>query len=500
MTRPPLLRRPALLRRLSCDFRPLELRGQRVLVVGLGTFGGGLGAVLHLVREGAEVTVTDTRTEAALTSSLAPLAGLPIRFALGRQPTADEVAGADWIVASPAVPWTAAPLQEAAARGIPVESEITLLVRLLPCRWLGITGTNGKSTTTMLAMRTLAAAGRRVFGGGNLGGSLLGEWREIGRDDAVVLEISSFQLEHLGEIGLGPDVALITNVTHDHLDRHGTFAAYAEAKRQLLARAEVAVLQRGDPVCREFATTFPRRVLWYGEANHFAVGEEGAQLHEQRYAEHVVAGGESSQRVDCAPLRLAGVHNRINLLAAAAAATCFDVPFRAALDAGFAVEPLARRLNDVGRVGGVRFVDDSVSTSPPAVAAALRAYPGATHLIAGGYDKGIDPDPLVEAVVRNCSSVVLYGAVARSLGERLMDRLGRPSPDGGDRLPRDAVAVVADLPAAFATAVDRATKGETILFSPGYASYDQFRNFTERGDLFCSLVAAHARRQPREGA
>jgi UDP-N-acetylmuramoylalanine--D-glutamate ligase len=491
--------RAPLLRRLPREFRPVELRGQRVLVVGLGTFGGGLGAVLHLVREGAEVTVSDTRPEAALASSLAPLAGLPIRLALGRHATAEEVAAADWIVASPAVPWTAPPLREAAARGIAVESEITLLVRLLPCRWLGITGTNGKSTTTMLAMRTLAAAGRRVFGGGNLGGSLLDEWREIGRDDAVVLEISSFQLEHLGEIGLGPDVALITNVTHDHLDRHGTFAAYAEAKRQLLSRAEVAVLQRGDPVCREFATTFARRVLWYGEANHFADGEEGARLHEQRYAEFAVAG-QLSQRVDCEPLRLAGVHNRVNLIAAAAAATCFDVPFRAALESGFAAEPLARRLNDVGRVGGVRFVDDSVSTSPPAVAAALRAYSGATHLIAGGYDKGIDPDPLIEAVVRNCRSVVLYGAVARSLGERLMDRLGRPSPDGGDRLPRDAVAVVADLSAAFATAVDRAAKGETILFSPGYASYDQFRNFTERGDLFCSLVAAHARRQPREDA
>lgn len=479
------------LRRFPVDFRPTALQGQRVLVVGLGTFGGGLGAVQHLVREGADVTVADTRPAAALAESLAPLHGLPVKLALGRHPGADEIAAADWIVASPAVPWNAPPLLAAAAHGIPVESEITLLVRLLRCRWLGITGTNGKSTTTMLAMRTLAAAGRRVWGGGNLGGSLLDSWQTIAPGDVAVLEISSFQLEHLGEIGLGPEVALVTNVTHDHLDRHGTFAAYAEAKRQLLVRAETALLQRADPVCVGFARDFGGRVIWYGEDSAFAPGDTGARLVAGRCAEF---GGE---RVDLEPLRLRGAHNRINLLAAAAAATCFGVPFPAAVQAGFAAEPLRRRLNEVATVRNTLFVDDSVSTSPPAVAAAVAAYSNVIHLIAGGYDKGIDPTPMLEVMVRNCSSVTLYGAVAPRLGERLKALLrAQEGIDPRPPLKPDAVRVVPDLETAFALAAAGAGAGETVLYSPGYASYDQFRNFTERGDRFCALVAEYARRQP----
>jgi UDP-N-acetylmuramoylalanine--D-glutamate ligase len=473
---------PPRLPRLTRDFRPVGLRGQRVLVLGLGTFGGGLGAALHLVREGADVVVADLRGAAELASSMAPLAGLPVRFVLGRHPTSDELANVDWIVASPAVKWTAPPLLEAAKRGIPVESEITLLVRLLPCRWLGITGTNGKSTTTMLAERTLAASGRRVFRGGNLGGSLLDVWREIGRDDAAVLEVSSFQLEHLGEVGLGPPVALVTNVTPDHLDRHGTFEAYAAAKRSILDRAEVALLPRGDPVASKFASGFGGRVRWFGEERAFDPAElhaPSARLVDERFAELRDDAGRTT-RVDLAPMRLLGVHNRVNLLAAATAATEFGVPFEAAVRAGFDAAPLARRLNEVARIGGVTFVDDSVSTSPPAVAAALRAFSGATRILVGGYDKGIDVEPLVEALLARSRKAYLYGAVGPSLATRL-ETAGAP---------RASWSLFPDLRAAFAAAVADARSGETILFSPGFASYDQFRNFTERGELFCSLVAA----------
>jgi UDP-N-acetylmuramoylalanine--D-glutamate ligase len=478
------------LTRLPRDFRPTELRGQRVLVVGLGTFGGGLGAAQHLLREGAEVIVSDARGEAELAEPLRALAGAPIRKAFGRHPIA-EMGEVDWIVASPAVPWSAPPLVEAARRGLPVESEITLLARLLPCRWLGITGTNGKSTTTMLASLALAAGGRRVWHGGNLGGSLLDRWREIGSGDAVALELSSFQLEHLGEIGLGPDVALVTNVTPDHLDRHGTFAEYAAAKRSILARAEAALLQRGDDTCRTFARGFGGRVLWYGEAGAFEPGEPGARLEEGRFGVLRAADG-GERRVDLEPLRLPGAHNRTNLLAAAAAATEFGADFVAAATAGLRAEPLARRLNVRGSVDGVLFVDDSVSTSPPAVAAALRAFPGRSRLLVGGYDKGIDPSPLVDAIFERARKAYLYGAVAAALSARLERGLAARETD------LSAAAIVPELPtwevfpdlrAAFAAAAREARPGDTVLFSPGYASYDQFRNFTERGDLFCSLVA-----------
>jgi len=468
-----------LLPRLPAGFRPEGLRGRRVLVLGLGSFGGGLGAALHLVREGADVIVSDLRPAGELSASLERLAGLPVRTALGRH-AVEEVAQVDWIVASPAVRWDAPPLQEARRRGVPVESEITLLVRLLPCRWLGITGTNGKSTTTMLAGRTLAAAGRTVWSGGNLGGSLLDDWRRIGREDAVVLEVSSFQLEHLAEIGLGPAVGLVTNVTPDHLDRHGTLEAYAEVKRSILARAEVAVLHRACPSCVAFAQRFVAErggrgeVRWFGEERAFAAGEQGAMVRDDGSAVLGSPGGGGAG-VDLAPMKLRGPHNRLNLLAAATAAASFGVPFEAAVRAGLDAPPLARRLNEVARVRGVLYVDDSVATSPPAVIAALASFGTGIRLIAGGYDKGIDPAPFVAAVRARCRKAYLYGAVAPALAA-LLDAAA------------SAFEVHGDLRAAFAAAARDAQRGETVLFSPGFASYDQFRNFTERGDLFRALV------------
>jgi UDP-N-acetylmuramoylalanine--D-glutamate ligase len=481
--------------RLPREFVPRDLGGRRVMVLGLGTFGGGLGAALHLSREGADVVVADASPAEKLGASLRALEGRGVELALGRNPTGDEVARCDWICASPAVPWSAPPLVEAAKRGIPVESEITLLMRLLPCPSLGITGTNGKSTTTMLAGRTLAAEGRRVWSGGNIGGSLLDSVVEMGSNDAVVLEISSFQLEHLAEVGLGPEVGLVTNVTPDHLDRHGTFEEYAAAKRSILAGARVAVLQAGDAICRRFGAEFGGDVLWFGDAAEFRAGEHGARLRadgvaEWRGLDGPVESDESVEEVDLAPLRLRGVHNRWNLLGAAAAATAFGVRFPAAVRAGFEAEPLARRMNLLGRKRGAQFVDDSVCTSPPALAAALRSFEGPIRLLAGGYDKGIDPAPMVEAMFERCAKVYLYGAVAHALVGKLQgaarDRTGRPGAAVGRPLQWEAFT---DLRAAFAAAAREAVSGETILFSPGFASYDQFRNFTERGDLFCALYA-----------
>ena len=475
--------------RLPSDFVPRDLRGRRVMVLGLGTFGGGLGAALHLLQEGADVVVADASPAEKLEPSLRALDGRGAELLLGRHPTDDEVARCDWICASPAVPWSAPPLAEAARRGVPVESELTLLMRLLPCPALGVTGTNGKSTTTMLAARTLAAAGRRIWSGGNLGGSLLGSVASIRPDDAVVLEISSFQLEHLADVGLGPAVGLVTNVTPDHLDRHGTFEEYVAAKRSILAGARLAVLQAGDPTCRRFGAEFRGEVLWFGDASELRSGERGARLRDDGVATWRGLDG-AEEEVDVAPLRLRGAHNRWNLLGAAAAATAFGVPFGAAARAGFGAEPLARRLNELGTRRGARFVDDSVCTSPPALAAALRSFDGPIRLLAGGYDKGIDPAPMVAAMFERCRKVYLYGAVARTLAGKLQgagpDATGRRGAAVGRPLQWE---VFPDLRAAFAAAAQEAESGETILLSPGYASYDQFRNFTERGDLFRALYA-----------
>jgi UDP-N-acetylmuramoylalanine--D-glutamate ligase len=478
--------------RLPADFRPTDLRGQRVLVVGLGSFGGGLGAARHLAREGAEVLVNDLRPASELEASIAPLRGMAVRFVLGRH-AVEEVGQVDWVVASPAVKWSAPPLVEAVRRGIPVESEITLLVRLLPCRWLGITGTNGKSTTTMLAGRTLAAAGRRVWSGGNLGGSLLEELPTIDRDDAVVLELSSFQLEHLEETGLGPTVGLVTNVTPDHLDRHGSFEAYAAAKRAILVRAETAVLNRGCASCRSFAKWFlerrrgedpPVELRWYGEERDFGSVEAGSFLRDGGVGVIRSADGRELS-FDLASMALRGSHNRVNLLAAATAANCFGVPFDAAIRAGCDAPPLRQRLNEIARIRDVLYVDDSVSTSPPAVIAALRSFGAGIRLLAGGYDKGIDPAPLVAAMLERCTKAYLYGAAGPALAEQLSR--AATAANGAAAQPC-SWEVFGDLRDAFTAASRESRRGDTVLLSPGFASYDQFRNFTERGDLFRDLV------------
>ncbi len=339
-----------------------DLRGQRALVLGLGSFGGGVGAARYLCAEGAEVTITDTSPREALESSLAALEGLPIRYVLGENRPQD-VERCDFVVASPAVPWTSPVLQEASRRGIPVESEITLLLRRLEGRTIGITGTNGKSTTTRLLGQILHKLGKRVRVGGNVGGSLLGEVDSIDPDEIVVLELSSFQLEHLGDAGLGPQVALVTNITPDHLDRHHTMAAYVTAKARILQRAAIAVLNRSDLHCRGLARAFLGRVIWYGLEEDADPGIEGRWLHGERFA--VATPAILEGLIDLSGMVLKGPHNRLNLISAAATAEAMGIGFREALLAGFEVPALSQRLTEIAMIDGVRFVDDSVATSPP---------------------------------------------------------------------------------------------------------------------------------------
>lgn len=459
-------------------WRPEHLEGQEVLVVGLGTFGGGVGVTRFLAEQGARVTVTDLRPAERLAESLAALEGLPVRFVLGEH-RSQEVDRAEWLVASPAVPWSAPVLQRAALLGRPVETEISLLVRLLPGRWLGITGTNGKTTVATLASRALAGDGRSVLYGGNMGGSLLGRVGEMHGEQSVVLELSSFQLEHLADAGLGPDLAILTNVTPDHLDRHGSFEQYVHAKQGILRRAEGLIAHHGDPVCRRVARRFSGDLLWFGTRPAWPA-QSGVWVRE----DHLEA--PDGRRRDLGSFSLPGGHNKLNLAAAVAAAMRMGVDFDAAVDAAWGAEALPHRLHTLATIQGVRYVDDSVSTSPPAVLAALAAFPGRIRLLIGGYDKGIDTRELLDAMPRQCRKAYLFGAVAEALGLGLARR-PRPA-DGPPSRGGEGYSRYPDLEAAFRAAVAEAEEGDVVLLSPGFASYDQFRNFTERGLLFQKLV------------
>jgi len=435
--------------------------------MGLGLFGGGVGAARSFARRGAHVTVTDLKTADALAPSVEALAGLPVTLHLGGHDPADFT-GADVLVVSPAVPRTSPYLAMAREAGAEITAEMTLFVQACPAPLVGVTGSAGKSTTTALLGAMLARRGpTRV--GGNIGKSLLEDLQAIRPDEIVVLEMSSFQLDDLGPHGISPHAAVVTNLSPNHLDRHGSMAAYVDAKKNILrfqGPDDVAVLNADDPEVGTWAGETAGRVLFYSleepvEAGGFVVGREA-----------VLRLGGREDRVDLAgALGLRGRHNLANALAAAVAARALGASPDQVLSAAAAFEPLPHRLQPVGTVGGVQFIDDSKATTPRSAAVAMETLTEPVVLIAGGYDKHLDPAPMVEAIRRRARGVVLIGATAATLAEAI-------GPDGPD------VTRAEDLPSAVRQAARMAEPGDVVLLAPGHASWDMFENYEQRGDVF----------------
>ena len=414
------------------------LEGQRVVVMGLGRFGGGAGAVRFLAGQGADVLVTDLADESALAGSLERIADLvrdgTVALRLGEHNVSDFT-DADLIVANPAVPkpWENRFLRSAMAAGASVTTEIGLLVHRLPNRkrTIGVTGTAGKSTTASMVAHLLGEAGERVHLGGNIGGSLLEELDDIEADDWVVLELSSAQLHWIE--GWSPHVALVTNVHENHVDWHGSLMHYVASKRKILGAQHP------------------------GDAALLGTGAKGW------------ATGEDVERIGAwegeIPVPVPGAHNESNARQAMGVCDWLGVGDTASMSS---FRGLAHRMELVGEAAGVRFFNDSKSTTPEATALAVAAFGGGVRLIAGGYDKQIDLTPMLEAG-RACASVHAVGATAGEL-------VAAGAADNGT------------LEAAFADAAGRAGEGDVVLLSPGCASWDQFSNYEERGNRFRKLV------------
>lgn len=454
--------------------------GRRALVVGLGTFGGGVGAARWLAERGYEVIVTDLKDGVALAASVEALSGLPIEFHLGGHDEAD-LDWAELIVASPAVPPGAPYLQAARARGLPVTSEIRLFVERCPAPITAITGSNGKSTTTELVgkMLTIGLPDRRVLVGGNLGRSLLSELGAITADDRVVLELSSFQLEDLAADSFAPAAGLITNLTPNHLDRHGTFDAYAAAKLGMFARQrapQTAVLPVGDEAIGSRVQP-GGRVAWFGEA--LPPGADGVALDGDWIV--ACAGGERSRLAPVAALSLPGHHNLINALGAAAVvrATEPTLPASAIEEALRRVQPLPHRLQPVAARGEVRCIDDSVATTPESTLAALGSFGDRpVYLLLGGADKGGPLDELARKARRRATLIVTTGPLGRRIEPLLADADGPAELKPVEGVRAGAIALL--------EAAWEAGQG-VVLLSPAAASYDEFKNYTERGRVFAEL-------------
>jgi UDP-N-acetylmuramoylalanine--D-glutamate ligase len=436
--------------------RTESLAGRRVTVAGLGHFGGGIAVAKWLVQQGATVLVTDKAPPEKLADSVAQLEGLPITYRLGGHDERDFT-GADLVVTSPAVPPTNPYLLAAAAANVPITTEIKLFVERCPTKKvLAVTGTKGKSTTTALLHRMLQTVGRAWLGG-NIGVSLLEKLAEIRDDDFVVLELSSFMLHWLGQDRWSPHVAVVTMVTADHLDWHGTVEAYVQAKRNIVrfqSEQDYAVLRHDDKVSRGFADDTPAQKLIYGKRAHLPE--------------------------TLAPL-LPGKHNRLNERGAWTAARIFGVYPDMAQEALQDFRGLPHRLELVHEQDGVKWVNDSIATIPAAAVVALEAFAAKKVIqIVGGVDKKLGFDAMASALAERAKAVLTIGEAGPTIAAMCRDATVRGK--------RAEIVECGDLPAAIARARSLAADGDVVLLSTGCSSYDQFTNFEERGLRFAELA------------
>jgi UDP-N-acetylmuramoylalanine--D-glutamate ligase len=423
-----------------------EWAGRRVTLMGLGRHGGGLGAARFLVERGARLTISELADPHTLAESLDALAGLPIHALKFGGHDENDFSTAGCVVVNPAVRPDHPCVQVARAAGAVMTSEIELFLRHCPARVIGVTGSNGKSTTAAMLAEILAAAGRRTWLGGNIGTSLLGRLERMRGEDWVVLELSSFQLAHLGDNAPPPEMAVITNCTPNHLDWHGSFAHYAASKRRIVRSADtLAVVNPRDPV----TSTWP------------------------------IAGRTCSSWPLSAlgPLAIGGEHNRHNAALAAAAAEAAGVRRSIIRRCLASFRGLQHRLQLVAEVASRRFYNDSKATTPQATGAALAALEGPLWLLAGGVSKGANFDELAGQVVRRACGAAVFGSSGESLRASLAARRA------GFRTVRcDSLAE------AFDWCWRQSRAGDAVLLSPACASYDQFRDFEARGAAFCELV------------
>jgi UDP-N-acetylmuramoylalanine--D-glutamate ligase len=443
----------------------MEVAGKKFLVVGLARTGAA--CARFLVNRGAIVQVSDRRLEHELGADMASLTGFPIEYRLGGEDRSwvDDV---DIVIPSPGVPPENPLLRQAGALGVPIMSEIELASRFVRAPLLAITGTNGKSTTTTLLGEMLNAGGKKTFVGGNIGAPLIGftagEW------DWGVVEISSFQLEWVNHFR--PRIAVLLNVTEDHLDRYPDFAAYCGTKERIFTaqtESDSAILNRDDPLVWGMRERIRARVISFGAAEV----SEGAFT---RSNEIFWRDGATEERYSLRRAKLQGVHNVENMMAALAAARCVGICQEAIQQTLDTFPGLEHRLEFVREKDGVRYYNDSKGTNVGAVVKSLASFAAPVILLAGGVDKGGDYGVLRDLVRSKVRRLVLFGAAK----EIIRAALGALT---------DTV-MVETLEGAVQEAAAHARTGDVVLLSPACSSFDMFRNYGERGKMFKDLVQA----------
>ena len=450
----------------------MELKGKKVLVVGLGK--SGLSAALFLRRQGAQVTVSDMRSAAALAKEIPALLEHGIMVESGGHGLL-TFRRQDLIVVSPGVPLDTPELVQVKAFGLPVIGELELASQYLKGKILAITGSNGKTTTTALTGELLSASGIPTLVGGNIGVPVVDLIDQSADETWSVLEVSSFQLESTKLFH--PQIAVILNITPDHLDRHGTFENYAMAKERIFGaqtKADALVLNADNARAAASAARTAARVYWFSLEEPVM---QGAWVQDGQIFFRSAPDAVAEPIIELKRIPLKGAHNVENVLAAVCAARLAGAAAATIARAIEGFRAVEHRLEFVAVDNGVEYYNDSKATNVDAAAKAIAAFPGCIHLILGGKDKNSNYADLSDLLRRRVKAVYTIGSAAQKIESQI----------------RGMVPIVSceTLEKAIAAARGAAHPGDVVLLSPACSSFDQFENYEHRGRVFKELVFEH---------
>lgn len=441
----------------------------------LGAARQGLALAKYLVEHGSKVTITDQKDKTDLQKEMKELQGSGVNWVLGDHPL-DLLDKADGVALSGGVPLEIPFVGEAWRRGIPLTNDSQIFLEVVPCPVIGITGSAGKTTTTLLVGKMAAFAFKEgsSWVGGNIGNPLINDVDHMESDHLAIMELSSFQLEIMD---LSPGVACILNITPNHLDRHRTMEAYTKAKAHILeyqGQTDTAVLNRDDPGSWALRDRVKGRLITFGREKP-GKGEQGAYLDEDWIK--FWDGAKAQELVPLSSIQLRGEHNQLNVLAACAVAVAAGLPKDAIRQGAAALSGVEHRLEYIRSWGGADWFNDSIATAPERAIAAIKSFQEPLVLLAGGRDKDLPWGDFAQLVVERVRAVVCFGEAADLIEDALLKEKSELS-----------LRKCRGLQEAVQAAAEMIEKGDVVLLSPGGTSFDEFVDFAERGEMFRKWV------------
>ena len=452
-----------------------SLKTSKIAIIGVGV--SNIPLIEYLVNLKCDITLYDKKNKELLGDDIKNIISKYNIKGFWGDDYLENLMGFDIIFRSPSCLPTNKYIKKEIDRGCIVTTEVEQVIRLAPCKVIGVTGSKGKTTTTTIIYNILKSLGYSTYLGGNIGTPLFVELDKMKNDDIVVLELSSFQLM---DMKVSPSISVVTNISPDHLDVHSSYDEYINAKKYIFSNQEkqdVLVLNHDDEIVKNFYCDTIGEVRYFGIFDKTEDWNKNSYVLNGRYIEY-----NDEKIIDTKKLLLKGVHNYLNVCAALNAIKDYiDVSNDVLEEIVASIAGVAHRLEFVREINGVEWYNDSSSTTPDKYIAGIRAFDSKVVLIAGGYDKNISYESLAKPILDNVSKLILFGDTKNKIYDAVM-KLSR---DSGVSIP---IYVMDTLEEVIDVAYQVSVPGEVVLFSPASASFDMFKNAYQRGDLFKEIV------------